>query len=180
VRIFISHSSEERWIVEQIAARLEQCRADPFCYENDMQVGAAIDETIWDQINSCDDLVVLLSPAALGSRWVSMEIGAARAHKKKLRIFRLYLTPEQVPVELTGGRATSHLNDIEKYFQEVFINSKVNVVKTLTVDDAPTDELPRTELGKYDQPESDVDELEVLRVAWEAATAAIKARRTAR
>ena len=178
MNIFISHSSRQRWIAQQIKARLESYGANAFCHESDVELGAIIEETVWETMRNADEVLVLLTPAALQARWVSMEIGAAQVAKKKLRIVRMDLTHDDIPIALTGGRSTIDLNDIEQYFKEMFKETKVNEVRRFVVADAPSEELSKSDLGKVDYADANRDDVtELIRRVFEAAYEDLKRRR---
>jgi hypothetical protein len=84
MKVFISHSSRDRWAARRISADLEKLGVDTFLDEKDIETGESIDETISVHLKDCDECLLLLSPASLKSHWVLIEIGGAKALGKRL------------------------------------------------------------------------------------------------
>ena len=119
--IFISHSSKDRWIAQQIGNLLaEKGRAHGvtiFLYENDIKVGDQITDTVRDKIIECREFVVLLSPSSVESKWVSSEIGAAWGLKKRIIAIMHYVTPEDIP-PIIQNDARIDLNELDLYLAQ--------------------------------------------------------------
>jgi len=91
---------------------------ETFLDEKDISTGESIDEAIDEHLNECDEILILLSPAALASHWVLMEIGGAKALGKRLIPILLHVGPNDLPPPLGKGLARD-INDVEKYFEEI-------------------------------------------------------------
>jgi hypothetical protein len=119
VRVFISHSSRDRWIARQIDFGVRRNRGvATFLDEKDLQGGDAISETVRAELRRCDELVVLLSSASLTSDWVKAEMGAAWGLRKRIVVLLDKLQVRDIPQVFTDYKAFD-LNDAERYFQEV-------------------------------------------------------------
>jgi hypothetical protein len=118
VKVFISHSSTDKWIARRISEDLIGRGAETFLDEKDIRTGESIDATIQDHLADCDELLMLLSPAALSSTWVLIEIGGAKALKKRLIPITIHVPANELPSVLSGGLARD-LNDIEVYYREL-------------------------------------------------------------
>jgi hypothetical protein len=118
MKVFISHSSSDKWIARQIAEHLQARDIDSFLDEKDIETGDGIDEAIQKHLAECDELLMLLSPAALDSAWVLMEIGGAKALGKRLVPILVHVGANDLPDPLSTGLARD-LNEIENYYGEV-------------------------------------------------------------
>ena len=86
--------------------------------EKDIETGDAIDATIQEHLAGCDEVLMLLSPAALESAWVLIEIGGAKALGKRLVPILLHVGINELPGPLGAGHARD-LNEIDKYYEEI-------------------------------------------------------------
>lgn len=118
MKVFISHSSTDKWIARQIARELETRGIDAFLDEKDIQTGDSIEDAVGAHLAECDELLMLLSPASLSSSWVLIEIGGAKALGKRLVPILHHVGPNELPAPLASGLARD-LNDIERYYEEV-------------------------------------------------------------
>ena len=97
MKIFISHSSRDKWAARRISAEIEQLGADTFLDEKDIETGESIDESISVHLKDSDELLVLLSPASVKSDWVLVEVGGAKALGKRLVPILFYLGANEIP-----------------------------------------------------------------------------------
>jgi hypothetical protein len=65
LKVFISHSSRDLWVAQQIAAELQRCGADIFLDEADIAHGDDFDDEIMRAEEQCHELLVLLTPWSL-------------------------------------------------------------------------------------------------------------------
>ena len=65
LKVFISHSSRDLWVAQQIAAELQRCGADTFLDEADIAQGDDFDDEIMRAEEQCNELLVLLTPWSL-------------------------------------------------------------------------------------------------------------------
>lgn len=118
MKIFISHSSQDKWVARRLSQDLEALGITTFLDEKDIETGESIDDAIQKHLDECDEILMLLSPAALSSHWVLLEIGGAKALGKRLIPILLHVGPNDLPQPLAKGLARD-LNDVEKYYEEV-------------------------------------------------------------
>lgn len=118
MKVFISHSSSDKWIARQIAVHLGERGVECFLDEKDIETGDIIDDSIQKNLNECDELLMLLSPAALESAWVLLEIGGAKVLGKRLVPILVHVGANDLPDPLSTGLARD-LNDIDSYYREV-------------------------------------------------------------
>jgi hypothetical protein len=116
--VFIAHSSHDRWVARRLSQDLVALGIETFLDEKDIETGESIDDSVQKHLEECDELLMLLSPAALASHWVLLEIGGAKALDKRLVPILLHVGPNDLPAPLSKGLARD-LNDVEKYYEEV-------------------------------------------------------------
>jgi hypothetical protein len=113
--VFISHSTKDRFIAQQVAGLIEEAGGDlgieTFLDEKDIEFGGSIPERIRQGIKDCGELVVLLSEYSVDRPWVLIEIGAAWVLEKRIVAVMDKLSPDQVPDVIAPYRAVD-LNDV--------------------------------------------------------------------
>src|SRR4051812_32880226 len=97
MKIFISHSSYDKWIARKISADLIKLGFETFLDEKDIKTGESIDQAIGQHLRDCDELLLLLSPQSKGSNWVFIEIGGAKALSKGVATILINLGANDVP-----------------------------------------------------------------------------------
>lgn len=118
MKVFISHSSRDKWIARRISEDINNLGAKTFLDEKDIETGEPIDQSINDQLKDCDEILILFSPSSLESHWVLMEVGGAKALDKRLIPILLHLGANELPAPISKHLARD-LNEIEKYYIEL-------------------------------------------------------------
>lgn len=118
MKVFISHSSHDKWVARQIATQLKERGHATFLDEKDIKTGDSIDDSIQKHLRASDDLLVLLSPASLESKWVFIEIGGAKALDKRIVPVLFHVAPNDVPQVITKHLARD-INEIDRYYDEL-------------------------------------------------------------
>jgi hypothetical protein len=118
MKVFISHSSHDRWVAGQISRLLEADGHTTFLDEKDIRTGDSIDASIQEHLRDSDHLVILLSPASITSHWVFIEVGGARALGKKIIPITLHLGANEIPTALSQLRARD-INELDRYLAEI-------------------------------------------------------------
>ena len=77
--MFISHSGDDIWLARQIAAAVEQVGAATFLDARDIAHGEDFDKRINEEMPTCRELLALFTPWSRNRRWITHEIGMARA-----------------------------------------------------------------------------------------------------
>jgi len=118
MKVFISHSSRDKWAARRISDDLIAIDATTFLDEKDIKTGESIDVRIQDNLTDCDDLMILVSPDSVNSQWVLIELGGAIALKKNIIPIFLYVGSNEIPKPISKllGR---DINDIDKYYDEI-------------------------------------------------------------
>lgn len=133
MKVFISHSSTDKWVARQISRQLHDRGIDSFLDEKDIETGDSIDSAIQEHLADCDELLMLLSPAALKSAWVLIEIGGAKALGKRLVPILVHVGTNDLPRPLTAGLARD-LNEIDSYLNEIEARSRGSEAEEATGD----------------------------------------------
>jgi len=82
-KVFLSHSSRDQGLVTALAKTLQEFEIEVFVAEWYLAPGQRISKKVFDHIENCDCVVVLLTRNGLRSKWVQQEVGfALRAHKQ--------------------------------------------------------------------------------------------------
>jgi TIR domain len=116
-RVFISHSSLDKWVAERMAEKVVEAGADFWLDVRDLPGGGDIRKEINQGVQECQEVIILFSPNSVNSHWVSFEIGAAYAKRK-------HLTPilnnvNYTDVSLLQGIKAIELNNFGQYLTEL-------------------------------------------------------------
>ncbi|MBX7259716.1 MAG: TIR domain-containing protein [Candidatus Hydrogenedentes bacterium] len=122
MKVFISHSSTDKWIARRISTDLVGYGVETFLDAKDIKTGDPIDETIRTHLSACDHLLLLLTPASVKSHWVLMEVGGAMALGKRIVPILMHLGANDIPDPISKHLARD-INDIEAYYAEVSVGS---------------------------------------------------------
>ncbi len=124
MKVFISHSSSDKWAARRIAKDLEDLKIETFLDEKDIKTGESIDIKIQENLSQCDDLLILITPASVNSQWVLIELGGAIALKKNIIPILMHVGVNDIPSVINKllGR---DINEIEKYYAEIKSKSPI-------------------------------------------------------
>lgn len=128
MKIFISHSSHDKWVARQISKILENEKHVTFLDEKNINTGDSIDAEIQKHLGDCDHLLILLSPASISSHWVFIEVGGARALGKKIIPILFHVGINEIPNAIAYLLARD-INDLDKYFDEIKPSVLSNKIK---------------------------------------------------
>lgn len=118
MKIFISHSSHDKWVARQLSNLLEQDQHTTFLDEKDIKTGESIDTAIQQHLKDSDHVLLLLSPASLTSQWVFIELGGAKALGKHIVPVLFHVAGNEIPHAISQLLARD-INDIDKYLEEL-------------------------------------------------------------
>jgi hypothetical protein len=85
-RIFVSHSAKEpeaKALLGCLAEALPAAGFDPYIADLQMRRGDDFKKELWEQLTTCYGAILVVSPAALTSRWVNTEAGVLMARHSK-------------------------------------------------------------------------------------------------
>jgi hypothetical protein len=118
MKIFISHSSKDKWAARRISDELRKSGAETFLDEKDIKTGQSIDSEIKKHLKNCDDFLIIISPASLKSEWVLIELGGAIALEKTIIPILLYVGANEIP-QIINLKLARDINEIELYYTEI-------------------------------------------------------------
>lgn len=122
--VFISHASEDTWIAKAIERQVLSCGAVTFLDASDVRAGDEFEEEIRLALTKATELIILLTPWALNSRYVWTEISIAWFRRIRTTALLLGVTTSdiqsdaKVPVLLKRIKLL-RLNDVDRYFAEL-------------------------------------------------------------
>ncbi|HEY9606778.1 MAG TPA: TIR domain-containing protein [Allocoleopsis sp.] len=102
-QVFLCYATKERGIMEKIAKTLRREGFTIWTNRNDIQTGIRFQDEINEGIEAADNLVYLISPDSIRSKYCQDELEHAFAHNK--RIISLLVKPtdlEQIPPKLSA------------------------------------------------------------------------------
>ena len=118
MQVFISHSSKDKWAARRVSEDLVDLGCTTFLDEKDIKSGASIDDSIRQNLKSCEDFLIILSPASVKSEWVLLELGGAMALQKNIVPILLYVGSNEIPNAISL-RLARDINDIGQYYSEI-------------------------------------------------------------
>jgi small GTP-binding protein len=134
-QVFISYSRKDLAFVEQLASDLKATGIDVWYDLTTLEGGALWANEIQKAIQSCQYVIVVLSPNSIASEWVNREFLYAQKLRKK--IVPLYYRPCDIPLGFHSlNRIDVQGNNYKKNFQEI-----------LQVLDVPTKFRPNVEVS---------------------------------
>lgn len=83
-QIYISYSHGDKPWVSEFVSALRAGGVDPWYADAELAPGDRWADKVQDALRKSDTLIVVLSPRHLTSPWVSFELGAAIADKKRI------------------------------------------------------------------------------------------------
>ncbi|HKO58709.1 MAG TPA: toll/interleukin-1 receptor domain-containing protein [Thermoanaerobaculia bacterium] len=122
LKVFISYSANDEFMVRNIVDQLNARGVETYCSAMDSQVGDGIVESVEKNLADADHFLVLLTPNSIKSDWVKIEIGAALFREKKMRIvpILMYLDRNRIPKPIDRLQIVSlDIKDIDRYYDEV-------------------------------------------------------------
>lgn len=118
MRVYIAHSSKDRWIANQIARSLQARGAEVAIDAGDTEREDSTDSSAVHLLGTSDEMLLLISPSSLKSTWLFVQIGAAAAFGKKIVSILVQVSMTDLPAPLSAYPAFD-LNEIEKYYRRL-------------------------------------------------------------
>ncbi len=122
--IFISHASSDKWVARQFAKEVEAKGAEFFLDSAAIETGDEFDEELRLGLDRADELLVLLTPAALERPYVWIEIGVAWSQGKRIVGILYGLTTSDLAGHAGApafmkGILLRDINDFDEYLEEL-------------------------------------------------------------
>jgi hypothetical protein len=122
--VFVSHSSRDTWVAEQLAKHIQRTGATPFLDAASIETGADFEDEILAFLNRAHELVVLVTPWALDRPYIWAELGAAWSRRIPIILLLHGLTASELqsrpgaPVFLKAKNCRD-LNEAGRYLKEL-------------------------------------------------------------
>ncbi len=115
--MFLSHASTDKWLAIVICEKIELTGAVFFRDDRDIEAGDDIPETIRTQMKKSQELVVIVTPESVNRPWVLIEIGAAWAIRKTMRIVAVLCHVQVTAIpEMLKSKKVISINELNQYF----------------------------------------------------------------
>ena len=119
--VFISHSSQDTWVAQQIRKQIEKTGAHTFLDKGHILAGDDFEDKIFKALQDADEMLVLLTPKAITREYIWSEIGAARV--REIRIVSILYGLETADLVnkpiLTRTDFIQINQDIDRYFEQL-------------------------------------------------------------
>lgn len=124
VKVFVSHFSRDTWLARQIARHVQAAGAESFLDEADIEAGEDFEARILQTLDSCSELLVLLTPWSIMRPYIWMEIGAAWGQRKRIVGILYGITAQELGAKngspaLLKRVSLLEINNLDRYFQEL-------------------------------------------------------------
>ncbi len=122
-RVFLSHGGADSFIVKHIEPKLVETGATVFVDRGQIKYGDDFRRMIFQELNSCQELLLLITPTSVSRPWIFAELGVAISRSVRV-IAVLYGVPEHElqskgVLSLLGTSHYVELNDIDQYYSEL-------------------------------------------------------------
>ena len=117
-RIFVSHSTADKWLATIVCEKLEAAGADTFRDDRDIDGGDDIPERLRQEIIRSKELVVLITPESVNRPWVLLEVGGAWLRGMRVTPILCHVAVDRVP-DLIKSKKAVQLNDLDAYLESL-------------------------------------------------------------
>jgi len=120
-KVFISHSSADTWVAEQIEAHIQHAGAQTFLDSRHILHGDDFDLVIFNELKTIDELLVLLTPAAMAKHeYIWSEIGAARVRETRIVAVLYGVSLNEISAKPVISRNdVVEINDLKSHFTQL-------------------------------------------------------------
>jgi hypothetical protein len=123
-KVFISHATSDTWVARQIKSHVERIGCSTFLDAENINSGDDFEEKLIVAARQCDELLVLLTPAALERKYIWMEIGMFVGARKRVVSVLYGIDPAALRgdplLPLTLKRLQwVDINEIDAYFHQL-------------------------------------------------------------
>jgi hypothetical protein len=131
--VFISHSSQDRDFVNQLARNLESMGMKVWS-ERDVQLGASLTEEIERGIEQSQHMLLVVSPNSLNSPWANFEVGVVLskvAHSPEMLVIPVLtqdvdvsLLPFSTKNRISVDAANMNISELSSKISQIFADSR--------------------------------------------------------
>jgi len=127
--VFISHSSHDKKFVALLAKALNERHVDTWVDDRQIKVGQPIPRRISEGISSSDFFLIVISNAAIQSRWVENELNSAyfqAAQQRTDSILPVLLEPVDLPLLLRALRYADFTGTFERGLHDLLDSLEID------------------------------------------------------
>lgn len=117
-RVFLSHSSQDRWICEVMREKMEEQNVRAWLDVFDLPGGANLKARIKEGMLNSDECLILLSPASRHSDWVRHEAGMSHILDRWTTVILLHVTEADIPETFRDLKYLS-INEFPAYLEQL-------------------------------------------------------------
>ena len=119
-QVFLSHATGDKWLARTLCEKIEATGAATFRDDRDIHGGDDIPDEIRRQLKASNEMVVLLTPVSVDSRWVILKIGAAWGPSKRKRVTLVlcHISTDPLPATMKFKKAVT-LIEFDAYIEEL-------------------------------------------------------------
>jgi hypothetical protein len=121
-KLFMSHSSKDKWFVRRVADDLKKLGHDVWLDEHRIKVGDSIPRAIQKGIKSADFLIIFLSPNSVFSNWVENEWVSKfldEVESGDRKIIPALIGPCEIPTLLKAKKYADFTKNYDEAFSEI-------------------------------------------------------------
>ena len=127
--VFFSHGSEDKYVVENfLKPKLEETGAYVFLETGEIKYGDDFRARIFDELHSCDEILVFFTKSSLQRPWVFAEVGASVIQKKRIVAIRYGPSEKELQelgvLSLLGNTTVLQLDDLDTYVSQLTLRVK--------------------------------------------------------
>lgn len=123
-RVFFSHGGEDTYIVNDFfGPKISASGAEVFVDEGEISYGDDFRDIVFHQLQTCDELLVLLTPSSVQRPWVFAELGASILREIHVVAIRYGVSEEELRrlgiLSLLGTKKLLVPADCDKYVEQL-------------------------------------------------------------
>lgn len=122
MKIFLSHSSEDKPFVEKLAKDILGLKIDVWLDKWEIKVGDSLINKIEEGLESSDYLIIVLSKNSVKSAWVKKELNAIlcdEIYSNTIKILPVLIDDCTIPIFLKEKRYADFRDDYDQGFQDL-------------------------------------------------------------
>ena len=154
MKIFISHSHEDKIPVQRIASRLEAAGHDVWIDSLKLRLGDNIQRKIGEGLESADLLIVVVSKNSFRSSWVQKEFSAIalqQISKRERRIIPVKIDTSDVPSYLANRIYLDLSKNFEAGLEELVAAIQATTLESLGPSAEPIPEVTEDRAGQVEK-----------------------------
>ncbi len=158
MKVFISHSSNDKKFVRTLKRDLQENGVDTFLDEDTLEIGDSLKERLDMELDKCSHFMIILTPSSVNSNWVKYELDKANKmflEKLLKKIIPIKYRDCDIPVELSkllyedlSKEIVFSDGDYIKFASDGYPNFLIKLIKTLGTTDKKLSLKDKSDLKK--------------------------------